>query len=220
MATIEKKPIFNLNFLITDGFGNKKNLKLPLQDRQIRCIFSAIVCTFEKHGIKPKNYDGIIQDNVTIQLTPDIVRKNELEMISNDPNGTKAFDGIANPQLGYIRVKVCECIDATITSCLHEYIHLCFPEINDEWRVSTLCQKFKIDVLILYATFNFQYMPHAGILAHRHDHMAHNQHCPTIYNDRENENLEYIITAVNDVCQILSEHKKNNNFKSHINFVK
>lgn len=205
------RPIFNFKFEMTDGSGSVKRQKLALNGKQIRCIFSAIICTFEKHGLKPKDHNGKIHDFVTVQLTS--------EDVIEPTNPTKKWGGVAYAQNGSLRVQIYESVSETISICLHEYLHLVFPEINDEWRISTLTQKLKRDVAILYSVFMYTYQHHAGYVAHRLDHMAHNQNCPEKYNDRQYDNVDDLMDLVKDFYEeSVSGAIRDANFKSHVNF--
>lgn len=202
--------LFNIRFVETDGLGNPKKQKFPLKPREIRSMITAIVSVFSNHGLKPKNVNGEIHEEITCHLTTELVRH------KNDKNEFDKFAGMASNHEGWMRVRVTKNHSDTLTVLIHEYGHLIFPEIHrDEWRISTLTNKFKPDIAFAYEFFRHTYMRQAGYIAHRLGHMAYEQNCPEQYNDRQWDNVAWCLRNAKNLLDLFAKHVRKKNEISH-----
>jgi len=149
-----------LVFQKTDGYGKKKNCRLPNSTEEIRSMWLACITVFARHNKVPEH------QKILVQLTPDVVHD---EDDANDP--PEGWGGMAWAKRGMVRCRVYHDFSRSLTIVIHEYLHLL--GYHQEWMVSTMTNRFKQEIAEVASILVRGYYKGAAFLAHAKPGMAY-----------------------------------------------
>lgn len=142
-----------VEFVKTDVNGRKKpRIKLAMPSEELRCLVFSAAGLLSMHGLVPA------VEKVIVQFTDTPWRDQDT------PDG-QHISGSAWIDTGVMRVAVSSSYNCTGATVLHEWIHLC--GIIDEWTVSTMVSKLKLQVLTRAGVSVKNYYKNAAFVAHR-----------------------------------------------------